>query len=691
MAAFDTSVTSGQTGLAGVAPMSSGKRDQPQGEPGQQPKTGASPATPEPQKTAPPPAVTMAPSIAGLLAGQALEGDIIGADSDGHPILETPRGRFVLDPTAGLETGMQARLIITLAGRRLEAQVVARNDLPTQPPIAVVLTLVQARGLTPAPAPTPGPIAPTTPAAAPPPAAALPDDAALAASNPQPATMAPTPLTASTGIDPSHPPLLFQRITLPQASAPMQSAPPGNSPRETGSAAASPNSKATQLAVEALVATLADKPAAPEPLALPLGAVLAARVLTPAPSTPVQTPVAADALAKTNILKVAAIAITAPDAQSPVAAPPAGTPLALLANSGRVRTFIVMDVMATDPPPPAARAGPSASLPAAATNPPQPPLLRLRHADQEIALPAAHALPVGTKVTLAILSPLPQAAPSPHLPTAEAVVAPAAPAVTPTTPPPATPIIERAAPATPTPIATPTPSPLPLAQPPLALPPPPLPRLQPQAWPALAALTPMLAEAAPQALTKLPQPGAKLSNHALFFWRALGLGSAEAWLDPAARAQLQTGDAARLWAALQRDLALLSERRHGGGGGGEWRPFSLPLQLSDGVQLLTWFVRPAFAEDHGQQQGDDPPGQPQPDGRDFVLDIDFATFGRLRLRGLVRPRRLDLTLASIQPLPQSLRASTQAVFNRSLEAAGYAGALRFETGLPSADLPVAEA
>ncbi|GAB4142951.1 MAG: hypothetical protein Tsb0016_11650 [Sphingomonadales bacterium] len=202
------------------------------------------------------------------------------------------------------------------------------------------------------------------------------------------------------------------------------------------------------------------------------------------------------------------------------------------------------------------------------------------------------------------------------------------------------------------------------------------------------ALAPILADVAPQALTKLPQPGAKLSNQALFFWRALGLGSAEAWLDPAARAQLQTGDAARLWAALQRDLALFSERRQGGGSGGEWRPFSLPLQLADSVQLLTWFVRPAFAEEQGQNHGKDESAPQRQDGRDFVLDVDFATFGRLRLRGLVRPRRLDLSLASTQPLPQDLQASTQAVFNRSLEAAGYTGALRFETGLGSADLPV---
>ncbi|RME64628.1 MAG: hypothetical protein D6782_07880 [Alphaproteobacteria bacterium] len=219
-------------------------------------------------------------------------------------------------------------------------------------------------------------------------------------------------------------------------------------------------------------------------------------------------------------------------------------------------------------------------------------------------------------------------------------------------------------------------------------------RLQPQLWPALEQIFAMLAASEPPLATmaaeRVPAPGPRLANTTLFFWRALGLGSAEAWLGGAARQAAQGGDAARQWAALQRDIALLSEQHHASTPvPGEWRPHPLPLQLGDTLQLATWFARALPVDDDGADPGKHPRDKPASGGRDFVLDVAFAHFGRLRFRGQAWPKRLDLAIASARPLPDSLRDGARAVFQSALDAAGITGTLAFTLGLGAADLPVA--
>ncbi|MFZ5608723.1 MAG: hypothetical protein ACOY99_03835 [Pseudomonadota bacterium] len=661
--------TPGPAPVNAVAPTAGREERQARGQnPSATSQQGKDQAAPAEQK-APPPAVTVAASIAGVQPGERLAGAIIGVDGDGHPLLETPRGRFAIDPTAGLEVHMRAEIIITEAGPSLAAKVVARNGVAAEPPIAITLNLIALKGTR------------------------------LASLDHPPL---PPQMPLSTGYDGSAPRLAARPAPPVDSAALIAAVVKTARPPPTLQQGPDPRSPFATPDVSFLAATLgqADDAAAPvsrQPslmAAFDIGAPLTAKVASgvesqaATPATPFEKLLAPRT---GQTLSMTVVAVTPADDLSPVAAPTPGTPLARLAESGRAVTFIVQPGDGRFAPPATADAAKRPSLAP----------LRLSHGNTILTLHAASPLPPGTKVTALMLARGQSEEPAAAAIKAQDALpaAPGAPERAEKPGPAAAPGHSAARPARdePTPTVAPAqalkPTPA-LATPPSPLMPeaapllpglPPLPRLAPQGWPAAQSVLAIL-QASPEMAAlarRIPQPGPQLTNGILFLWRALGLGSAEAWLGAEARERAMAQGGKEAWTVLQRDLAVLSEANRATQA--EWRAWPLPVQTDAGLQLLSWFTRP-LNDDRRRQGEADEEGREAP-GQEFLLEVQLARFGRLRLRGTCRRRHLSLTVSSRAPLPDRLKASAGEAFRAALAVGALAGRLSFEVGLSHRDVP----
>jgi len=96
----------------------------------------------------------------------------------------------------------------------------------------------------------------------------------------------------------------------------------------------------------------------------------------------------------------------------------------------------------------------------------------------------------------------------------------------------------------------------------------------------------------------------------------------------------------------------------------------MPVFDGEGVRQLRLYVQ-RDAED-----GEDG----QPPGKRFLVDADFTRLGQFQLDGLVAGKKFDLAVRTRTALPEDMRKNINAIFTRSLDAAGFAGKLRFEAG-----------
>lgn len=303
------------------------------------------PETP-PAKSADAPAVSVAATVAGIHAGDRFSGPIVGVDADGHPIFETPKGRFVINPTAGLETHIRAEILITQVEPQIEGRLVARNGVRAEPPVEVALTLIATRG------------------------DAAPDD-----------TTAPTATAAAY-------PRLARTTALPIGLLPVESQALANALVQKFNPATTDATPVQPKVLSAFSSALLGEQATPfitddlptSVSGLVLGEQIRAVILgQDAPQTPFEATVGA---LEQQELDLAVIAISRSETLSPIAAPQPGTPLAILADHGRLATFIVED-----------------------SDPALPTTLSLKHAGLRIALSVDQPLEPGTKVTVLLLPP----------------------------------------------------------------------------------------------------------------------------------------------------------------------------------------------------------------------------------------------------------------------------------------------
>jgi hypothetical protein len=178
---------------------------------------------------------------------------------------------------------------------------------------------------------------------------------------------------------------------------------------------------------------------------------------------------------------------------------------------------------------------------------------------------------------------------------------------------------------------------------------------------------------------RVPAPGRKLTAAALLFLAAARQGDLGGWLDAAAAptAKPETEEPLRRLGANWRQHTGEEVERNAGE---NWR--SLVLPFHDGVML-----RPLVFQLRRRAPKDAAPGDAGETR--FLLDIDLTALGALQLDGLIRAKRFDLMLRGAARLDRTMRHELNLLFQESLSALGYAGALAFRDERPTAHVGTA--
>ena len=205
-------------------------------------------------------------------------------------------------------------------------------------------------------------------------------------------------------------------------------------------------------------------------------------------------------------------------------------------------------------------------------------------------------------------------------------------------------------------------------------------RLVRQLETAVLAQVPADPAAAAKVAERVPTPGRKLTAAALLFLAAARHGDLGGWLEagaaPTGRPETEE-PLKRLAAAWRTHLGEDADRD----ASDAWR--SLVMPFHDGVMLrpLVFHLRRRTPKGDSAQ-GD--AGETR-----FLLDLDLTALGALQLDGLIRSRRFDLMLRGAARLDRTMRHELNLLFQESLSALGYAGALAFRDERPTAHVGTA--
>lgn len=287
----------------------------------------SAPPLPETSGRAPPDtAVALAATLAGLKPGQELRGTVRLLPGHMQALLTTPHGDFLIDPATGLEPDSPLALVLLRADRAISALLLTHGRAAFDPPRPVQLTLVSVHN------------APATP-----PQGAASATTAAAASVPATAASSLTSLLPGEAIflrGGGHPSL----PSAPGAGAPGAGAPAPTAPTGQGAAASAARAPFS-------LPLLPDMPAR-----MPATAGPARAAAMPAGASPAADPLAAlfnrgampltlqtgAATAPTRMLAASLLASAAPGETSALTHPPISSPLARLAETGRLMTATVL-------------------------------------------------------------------------------------------------------------------------------------------------------------------------------------------------------------------------------------------------------------------------------------------------------------------------------------------------------------
>lgn len=200
-------------------------------------------------------------------------------------------------------------------------------------------------------------------------------------------------------------------------------------------------------------------------------------------------------------------------------------------------------------------------------------------------------------------------------------------------------------------------------------------------WPAmeesLAALVGTNAAAAGNLTSKTAQGGSKLTNSLLFFLAAAGRGGPAAWVGKETQAALQRASQStltRLSSDLQQMATVAADTA------GEWRTILLPFDARAGefpLAALLLGTRPDI-DPESEHDGASPEEDDKEDAQRFILQVQFSILGDIQLDGAVRDKSFDLTVRSLQALPQPLQRDAADLFYASLAANDFTGAIDFK-------------
>lgn len=208
---------------------------------------------------------------------------------------------------------------------------------------------------------------------------------------------------------------------------------------------------------------------------------------------------------------------------------------------------------------------------------------------------------------------------------------------------------------------------------------PPLDALHGTDWPALREMMQLVAASDPglaRSLTQqmLPQPNKRLTTNMIFFLSALKGGDLSGWLAPEATSLLERQGRGALLARLREDFQAASQQAAEPLPDG-WRSLPIPFATAEGVGRMQLHLRKIG---DGEETEAEPAGEAR--AQRFLLDLSFSRIGPMQLDGLVRPGRLDLVIRTHTLLQADIRQGIGDLFRDSLDLAGYAGTIGFQTG-----------
>ncbi len=585
------------------------------------PPAAAAPQAPVVLILAPPPAV------AALPAGAALEGVVIpppppatpeaAAEARNTVTIRTPQGDVTIRLPAPLPPASTVELqVVRAAAEQVTVRLVAVDN---QPAAQVMAQLRQA-----AAAATPPAQQQLPPQAAPPPVATLP------------------PANAWTPQGPVALPALgtISAYVVQGTPAPAPAAPPLATP-----AAAPPFTLATgaELAVRVTAVQLpsaaqASAPVAMAPASAPtLQPIPATPALPAAPQPPVQVVPSATPpqTAAAPIVTPPSAPMPAPSVTVPPVVAPTSQPALVVAGPQGLPPAV------PSPPPVQLQEPPQAVITGTVTRltPTSPPVIVSDLGEIQLNLRAN--LPVGTRITLEVMT---QAPPQPGA----------------------------------------YPPPLPLAALPLSGPPV---GGTTVGWPNLSEALVTLQRGDPAAASQfaqaIPDGGPRTTVALIAFAQAMRSGDGRAWPgDVNLRALERIGPrGAHLAAQIGEEVSALSTRATESSGT-EWRALPVPWSAEGRIDRITLITRrEGEAEDAaGGKKG-------RGGGTRFLINLELSRLGPLQLDGMFRKesRGFDLMIRTKQPLPEVLRLELTGVFGTSTEAMGLKGGLSFQVVKKFAD------
>lgn len=171
----------------------------------------------------------------------------------------------------------------------------------------------------------------------------------------------------------------------------------------------------------------------------------------------------------------------------------------------------------------------------------------------------------------------------------------------------------------------------------------------------------------------IAKPGPQLAGGLAFFLVALrGGGDLKRWLGETSVQALEKSGRGKLIQRLSEEFREMAKAGSPEAAqSSEWRPMFMPVFDGEGIRQLRLFVH----RDGGENGDDD-----APPGKRFLVEADFTRLGQFQLDGLVQAKKLDLVVRTRQALPGEVTQNINAIFTRSLDAAGFVGKLRFEAG-----------
>ena len=170
----------------------------------------------------------------------------------------------------------------------------------------------------------------------------------------------------------------------------------------------------------------------------------------------------------------------------------------------------------------------------------------------------------------------------------------------------------------------------------------------------------------------IPQGNAQLAATLLFFLSATRGGDIRGWVGDRVAARLEDAGRADLLPRLSAELAG-APRPAPDPAAGEWRSQTVPLYQDADVGGIRMHVRTAGDEDGAADDSDG-------GGQRFLIDMDLSRMGPLQLDGLVRDKRLDVTIRSKAAFPDSMRQDMRTLFRDASETVGLHGGLTFQAG-----------